>query len=198
MLTWQGKKSSGVSLLSFQHHLKFCSEADAQLIWIARPLRLLCTSEAMQKDERKGETHVPRTPSSKTLNLKVIRFSCVGLCRTMRPSCEHALKALSHECRIGQRITNEKRLTHEKEMTLSKEKNNTHKQRTLTNDGRPFKESLSDDAVSAIRIRDECHPLICVSYKFDPLNGRSSLDNVRCFCSRVFSSLSTLLVWQGL
>ena len=50
-------------------------------------------------------------------------------------------KALSHECRIGQRMRNEWSLTHEKRMTLTKEKNNTHKQRTWPNDERPFKES---------------------------------------------------------
>ena len=39
--------------------------------------------------------------------LNVIRFSCVGLCGTMRHSCDRAFKAWSHECRISLRMTNE-------------------------------------------------------------------------------------------
>ncbi len=41
----------------------------------------------------------------------------------------------------GQRMRNECRLTIKKRITLTKEKNNTHKQRILPNDERPFKGS---------------------------------------------------------
>ena len=40
-----------------------------------------------------------------------------------------------------QRMRNEWRLMIKKRMTLTKEKNNTHKQRTLPNNERPFKGS---------------------------------------------------------
>ncbi len=49
------------------------------------------------------------------------------------------LKAVSHECRIGQRMKNEWCLTHEKWMMLTKEKNDLHKQHKLPNDERPVK-----------------------------------------------------------
>ena len=65
--------------------------------------------------------------------IKVIRFSCVGLYGTVRHLCDRALKAMSHKCRMGQRMRNEWRLMHEKRMTLTKKKNNTHKQRRMMN-----------------------------------------------------------------
>ena len=53
------------------------------------------------------------------------------------------LKALSHECRIGQRMRNELWLAHEEQklMTLTNEKNNKRKQHKLPNDERPLKGS---------------------------------------------------------
>ncbi len=62
-------------------------------------------------------------------------------------------------------------------------------------------------------IRNECHfwhPLISVSGRFNPLNRRSSLDNVDCLCVLFFSFVNVIrflirflcvdhaaLVWQG-
>ena len=59
-------------------------------------------------------------------------------------------KALSQECRIGQRMGNELCLTHEERMTLTMKKNNTYK-RTLPNDEHPFK-----DQTFMKRIFDGC------------------------------------------
>ena len=58
--------------------------------------------------------------------------------------CYRSLKALSHECCIGQHMKNELRLTHEKRMTLTKEKNNTHKQSTFTLSRVPHKPTYEE------------------------------------------------------
>ncbi len=72
-------------------------------------------------------------------------------------------------------------------MTLTKEENNTHKQRTLSNDERPFKGSnlyethINGWHSSLIRMADTA------SSDRDSLNGRPSLVNVRCLCVLFFS-----------
>ncbi len=61
-----------------------------------------------------------------------------------------------------------------------------------------FLKALSHECRVSLRMRTECHnPLISVSSPVDPLNGRSSLGNVRCLWMSVFFfflSLSTSFV----
>ena len=68
------------------------------------------------------------------------RISCKTLLQRwaaydIRPT----VKALTRECRMSTHEETNDVLMHEKRMTLTKEKNNTHKQRKLHNDERPFK-----------------------------------------------------------